>query len=111
MTNTGPITSINLAPLSNAELVQRFSDIAFARGQTNTIDPTYDDGVSPEGIADISRLYGLLVATHDELKSRQPDARSGLTQLYSHPSAWVRLDAARFSYAVAPQEARTVLEA
>jgi len=46
-----------------------------------------------------------------ELKSRASDQRRALMTLYEHPSAQVRLNAAKATLAVAPVEAREQLEA
>ena len=46
-----------------------------------------------------------------ELKRRGSQARLALTRLYDHPDIQVRLQAAKSTRAVAPVEARRVIEA
>lgn len=51
-----------------------------------------------------------MVAVRDELKNRPGDQRQALLTLYEHENAQVRLQAARASFAVAPEAARALIE-
>jgi hypothetical protein len=62
---------------------------------------------------DISKFkvnFQILVAITDELKARGPEARRSLLRLLSHDNRQVRLQAAKFVYPVARDEARKCLE-
>ncbi len=59
----------------------------------------------------INKYFWQLAAITDELKSRDGDQRHVLLPLYSHPNPQVRLKAAKATLAIAPQEARAVLQA
>ena len=52
-----------------------------------------------------------MVEVREELKRRPGDERRALIALYDHQNAQVRLQAARASFAVAPEAARSVIEA
>jgi len=56
------------------------------------------------------RLLARRTALVEELKRRDGDQRKTLLPLYRHESVQVRLMAARVTLAVAPREARAVLE-
>jgi hypothetical protein len=51
-----------------------------------------------------------IVAIKQELKSRAGDKRSALVPLFTHPNPQVRLMAAQWALAVAPQAARQALQ-
>ncbi len=57
-----------------------------------------------------NRLYPKMSAISEELQKRPGDQRRALVNLYSHPNSQVRLQAARVSFALAPEAARTVIE-
>lgn len=57
-----------------------------------------------------NRLFTRKIAIVDELRGRPGDHRTLLTGLYEHPNLRVRLNAARATLAVAPLQARRVLE-
>ena len=86
--------------LSTGQLVARFAEICLDQ----------DQALLRSDIAGFNRLYGQMVAIRDELKSRMGDERRALVALYNHENAQVRLQAARASLAVAPEEARRVIE-
>jgi hypothetical protein len=70
-----------------------------------------DNALLKDQIARFNRLYDKMAATAAELKSRVPDARGELVALFDHPNTQVRLQAARMCLAVAPIEARSLIEA
>ncbi|MGE0062543.1 MAG: DUF2019 domain-containing protein [Xanthobacteraceae bacterium] len=61
-------------------------------------------------ISEVNRLYARLKKIEAELKSRAGDQRRALMPLYYHSNAQVRLKAATATLAIAPVEAREVLE-
>ena len=54
--------------------------------------------------------FEILLRIKEELKARGPDARRSLLQLFGDDNPHVRLQAAKFVYAVAPEPARAMLE-
>jgi ParB-like chromosome segregation protein Spo0J len=92
-------TSFN--KMSIEELVQSFADNCVRQ----------DEAGFKDQISEYKKLYKQMAAIVDELKSRAPDARSALVSLYDHPNVQVKLQAAKLSLAVAPSEARQVIEA
>ena len=92
---------INLEQASAKELVDLFASVCIAQ----------DESLLYSDIAKFNRLFDKMRAVADQLKSRTGDQRRALTALYGHENAQVRLQAARASLAVAPQEARKVIEA
>ena len=82
------------------QLVALYADIGIAQYEADL----YED------VSTFNELYSQKVAVTEELKSRFGDQRRALMQLYSHPNIQVRLNAASATLAVAPNEARKVLE-
>jgi hypothetical protein len=62
-------------------------------------------------IAKANRLFWLKTGVEEELKARDGDERRALLTLLDHPSAQVRLNAAKATLAVAPMDARRALQA
>lgn len=95
-----PVTRLNDHSIATSELVDRFAD--------NCIDQNkalFDDDISR-----FNRLYKTMVLIRDVLKSRPGDQRRELRKLFDHDDLQVRLQAATVALAVAPQEARSVIE-
>jgi hypothetical protein len=86
--------------MTSDQLVDRFAEICISQDQALL----YSD------IAKFNRLYDQMVVVREELKRRSGDQRRALLILYDHENAQVRLQAARASLAVAPAEARRVVE-
>lgn len=86
--------------MSAAELVDRFTEICLEQ----------DQALLYSGTSRFNRIYREMVAVRDELKSRPGDQREALLALYEHENAQVRLQAARASFAVAPEAARGLIE-
>jgi hypothetical protein len=85
---------------SIARLVEIFSDICLEQYDTYmTGDVDYRN-----------RLFRVLVLVKDELNARGPEARRSLLRLLSHPDPQVRLQAAKFVYPVAREEAKKCLQ-
>jgi hypothetical protein len=94
------MTQTSLGSMSDDQLVDRFGAICVEQ----------DQALLHSEIARFNRLYSKMAAIRDELKQRQGDRRRALVKLYDHPNAQVRLQAARATLAVAPKEARSVIE-
>jgi hypothetical protein len=82
------------------ELVDRFVAIALAE----------DKAFFDENKAKYRRLHDEMQAVRKELKSRPGDQRRALLPLFNHPHVAVRLKAAKATLAIAPKEARQVIE-
>lgn len=91
---------INLKQAPAKELVDRFALICVAQ----------DEALLYSDIAGFNRLFDKMRAVADQLKGRPGDQRGALTALYDHENAQVRLQAARATLAVAPKEARKLIE-
>lgn len=94
------MTASKIGDMSAAQLVERFADICIEQ----------DRALLYSDIAGFNRLYGKMAAIRDELKSRPGDQRRALTALFGHENAQVRLQAARATLAVAPEEALEVIK-
>jgi len=86
--------------MTSDQLVDRFAAICIGQDQALL----YSD------IAKFNRLYDQMVVVREELKRRPGDQRRALLVLFDHENAQVRLQAARASLAVAPVEARRLIE-
>jgi Domain of unknown function (DUF2019) len=91
---------IKLHAMTINQLVSQFVEIGVAQ----------DEALLENAIAKFNRLFDQLVVTENELKSRQGDQRRALLALYKHPNIQVRLNAVKATLAVAPQEARDMLQ-
>lgn len=90
----------DLADLSVPDLVQRYAELGVEEDKASVLDDAKT----------ITVVRRQIWAIEDELKSRPGDQRRSLLQLYDHPKMAVRLSAARAILAVAPQEARKMIE-
>jgi hypothetical protein len=90
-----------LTDMSNAALVQRFAEICVAQDEASDVGD----------LSKFRKLYKQESEINAELKSRGTDARLGLLRLYEHSNMQVRLEAAKATLAVAPDEARRMIEA
>lgn len=91
----------DLSEMSLRELVELFEQIGLAQ----------DEAVLVNATAKFNRLFDRMTAVSAELKQRDGDQRSELKTLYSASNMQVRLKAAIHTLAVAPIEARKLLEA
>jgi len=89
-----------LIGLSVEQLVEWFAALAIKQHKA----------LQRDEIAHYNRLFGQVSGIVDELKCRDGDQRKALMVLFSHPNPQVRLMAANETLAVAPQEARRMLE-
>ncbi len=86
--------------MSVGALVQRFIELCLGQ---------YEAELRGE-LAKENRLIKDMFAVADELKTRPGDQRTAFLPLYDHPNPQVRLMAAKETLAVAPKEARQLLE-
>jgi len=92
---------VNLRDMAVNQLVKRFAELAVEQ----------DNAALANTTGEVNRLFRLLMAISDELKSRAGDQRRALLPLYEHPNLQVRVKAAKATLAIAPQAARDVLQA
>jgi uncharacterized protein DUF2019 len=90
----------DLKKLSVEELFERYVEIGLA--EENAI--LYDD------IPGYNQLFRKEQAVVDELESRPGDQRKILLRLYGHENLWVRMNAAKDTLALAPEDGRRVLQ-
>jgi len=90
----------DLKKLTVQQLVERFMTLAL--GQSNAL--LYDE------IGRYNRLYDQIVAIKQELMGRDGDQRRALVPLFTHSDPQVRLVAAQWALAVAPEAARETLQ-
>jgi hypothetical protein len=89
-----------LEKMSVDQLVEQFTAIALEQ----------DRALDEDDTAEYNRLYDRLQAVVEELKDREGDQRRALLRLGSHRNAQVRLKSAIATLALAPEEARHVLQ-
>ena len=92
------MTKGKLHTLTVDQLTARFAKIGIAQ------DKAEDDN------AKYTRLFEQMEAVEQELKSRPGDPRWALLSLYNHRNMQVRLKAAKATLAIAPKEARQMIE-
>jgi hypothetical protein len=91
---------VNPHQMNEEQLVDRFAEIAAQQ----------DEALLRDEIAKFNKLFEQMNLVEQELKARPGDQRRKLLRLYDHPNAQVRLKAAKRTLAVAPRDARRVLE-
>lgn len=89
-----------LTDMSNEGLVQHFAEICLKE----------DQALIRSQISKFNRLFKQQMEVESELENRGTAARLGLLKLFEHPNMQVRLQAARETLAVAPEEARHMIE-
>jgi Domain of unknown function (DUF2019) len=94
------MTPIDLSSLTVAGLVERYTCLGVELEKSEAM---YD---SKQSTVVLRQMW----AIEDELKKRPGDQRRALLVLYDHPKMAVRLRAAKATLAVAPQEARKMIE-
>lgn len=93
----------------SAKLLQQMPDDELVRRYA-AIGLDQDRALLEDDLARFAELYRQMENVESELRSRSGDRRRMLTQLYDHPNAQVRLIAAVATLALAPRDARRVLE-
>lgn len=94
------VRRIDLTKLSVDQLVDRFADIGVAQ----------DDALWARKYAKFNRLYKLMDDVDHELRARGIETRRALARLFEHRDTQVRLQAAKWIFAVEPVRARKVIE-
>jgi len=92
---------VDLGIMSPKDLVKRFTEIVVAQ----------DRALLSGEITKFNRLFQQMMDVANELKAREGDQRRLLLELFNFPNMQVRLQAAKLTLAVAPDEARKQLEA
>lgn len=92
---------VDLQKLSVDELVDRFAEIGRAQ----------DQALLGSRVAEFNKLFDQMEDVDLELRARGLEARFALLRLYSDPNFQVRLRAATKTLAIAPEAARSVIEA
>lgn len=87
--------------MTSDELVDRFVEISVEQGKAAAFFET----------ARFNRLLPKLSAVVRELRARPGDERHRLLKLYDHPVLQVRVNAARFAYALDPDAAIATFQA
>src|SRR5436190_20032966 len=91
---------VDLGATSSKDLVEHFTEIVVAQ------DRALLGGVTTK----FNRLFRQMMDVANELKGREGDQRRLLLQLFEFPNMQVRLQAAKLTLAVAPVEARRLLQ-
>lgn len=91
---------IKLSRLSVSQLVDLFALIGVEEDEAEKVDD----------LAKRDRLCYEMDAVQAELKGRPGDQRKALLSLFDHPNIEVRLMAAKYTLALAPVEARRMIE-
>jgi hypothetical protein len=91
---------IELSDMTTTDLVERFAQIGVAQGKA----------LLRGEHAKFNRLFGQMADISNELKQRDGDQRRALMALYNYQNMQVRLKAAIHTLAVAPVEARQMLQ-
>ena len=94
------MTRTKLANMSVPQLVALFTAIGLNQ---------YTARMGDE-IAKYNRLFDEMTGVVDELQRRAGDQRSAMIKLYDHPNVQVRLAAAKNTLAIAPSQARRLIE-
>jgi hypothetical protein len=89
-----------LGDLTVAQLVERYVEAGIGE----------DKAEMQDDLPRRNRLCRQMFAIADELKSRSGDQRRALLPLYTHQNMEVRLMAAKATLAIAPIEARKIIE-
>lgn len=89
------------AAMTTEELVDHFAGNGVAQADALLYDQTDE----------YNRQFDEMWAIKKELTARGPEARLALMKLYDHKNIQVRLQAAKFTLAVAPVAARAEIEA
>jgi hypothetical protein len=91
---------LRLADMSNEALVHRFTEICVEQDKAELEDK----------ISKFNKLFKQQLEIEAELRNRGLEARLNLLKLYEHPNMQVKLQAAKATLAVAPKEARRMIE-
>ena len=95
------MTQPSLRSMTVDQLVERFA----------TLGVEQDRAIAADDNPKYKRVYDQMSAVRDELRSRPGDQRKALLTLVDYPNMQVRLRAAQYALAVAPEVARRTIEA
>ena len=91
---------IHFSEQSDAQLLARAAEIGVAQ----------DHALLGNEIARFNKLFDELMSIKNELRARPGDRRRLIMELYKHRNMQVRLNSAKATLAIAPQQARALLE-
>ncbi|WP_404934745.1 DUF2019 domain-containing protein [Nitratireductor sp. L15S-10] len=91
---------IHFSEQSDGQLLARAAEIGVAQ----------DDALLGNEISRFNRLFDELMGIEEELRARPGDRRRLFMELYEHRNMQVRLNSAKATLAIAPQQARALLE-
>ncbi|WP_336067908.1 DUF2019 domain-containing protein [Nitratireductor rhodophyticola] len=91
---------IHFSEQSDAQLLARAAEIGVAQ----------DHALLGNEIARFNKLFDELMSIKNELRARPGDRRRLIMELYKHRNMQVRLNSAKATLAIAPEEARALLE-
>ncbi|HLJ70771.1 MAG TPA: DUF2019 domain-containing protein [Roseiarcus sp.] len=94
------MSEVFFSAMSIDQLLKRFEEACLEQ---------YDTYITDD-LEKFETNFRILVSIKDELKARGPEARRSLLRLLSHDNPHVRLQAAKFVYPVARDEAKTSLQ-
>lgn len=94
------MTPSSLKKMTGQELVQKYIEIGLAQ----------DEALLMDEYGKFNRLFESMRAIEKELQSRDGDQRGILLGLLTHPNEQERLNTAKATLAIAPDEARRTLE-
>lgn len=95
------MSRLNLENLTVDQLIERFAAVGVEQDKADKDDDN----------AKYKALFSQMSDVQKELKIRQGDQRRALVGLFDYPNMQVRLMAAKYALAVAPQAARQAIEA
>ena len=91
---------VELENMSVQQLVEQFAALCVSQ----------DKAERSSRMTEYKKLFWQMMRVEEELKSRSDDQRKALLSLYNHSNMQVRLAAAKATLAIAPAEARQMLE-
>ncbi|MGB6536801.1 MAG: DUF2019 domain-containing protein [Xanthobacteraceae bacterium] len=94
------MTGADLKAMTVAQLVDDFAEMGVKQNEALLWDE----------LSEFNSLYWQIDPIREELKSRPGDQRRALLALFNHPDMQVRLNAAKSTLAIAPDQARAMLE-
>jgi len=94
------MTGADLKAMTVAQLVENFAELGVKQNKALLCND----------LSEVTSLYWRIDAIKEELKGRPGDQRRALLTLFNHPDLQVRLKAAKATLAVAPDQARAMLE-
>ena len=94
------MTGADLKAMTVAQLVENFAELGVKQNKA----------LLWHDLSEVNSLYWRIDAIKEELKGRPGDQRRALLTLFNHPDLQVRLKAAKATLAVAPDQARAMLE-